>query len=256
MRQKKQLDIHIKSYGKEDIALKKTSLMDFWMLSLALQLSMDGPNHHVLRDHNTVLNIGSCSFHVLHNDFKTGCSTTGWDIQEILGFLREDHQSTTGSSDITLKFVSHTWQENLPVTEKALVIPKLKCFVENVDKVRKHNLHRLIPLKLKVFISVSKLWQPFLTAYETDKPMFFFLSEDLRKILVFVPQRFDGQLFNVEHQCIITDVDLGYAVEKEVEALIASNVVQGDILEARVSCRRLLVSLAEKLLQKSPVTYS
>ncbi|KAJ8872403.1 hypothetical protein PR048_026007 [Dryococelus australis] len=63
---------------------------------------------HVLREHNkTILNIGSCGWHGVHNAFKTGCSATGWDIHEFLGCLytlfkdaparREDYQSTTGS---------------------------------------------------------------------------------------------------------------------------------------------------------------
>ncbi|KAJ8887295.1 hypothetical protein PR048_013510 [Dryococelus australis] len=104
---------------------------------------MDGPNDHVLREHNkTVLNIDSCDLHVVHNAFKTGYSATGWDIYEFRGCLyihfrdalarREDYQSTTGSRDFPLKFVSYRWLENVPVAEKALgVIPKLKCFVEN-----------------------------------------------------------------------------------------------------------------------------
>ncbi|KAJ8887657.1 hypothetical protein PR048_013875 [Dryococelus australis] len=61
---------------------------------------------------------------------------------------------------------------------------------------------------------------------------------------------------DVKNQCNITDVDLDNLAEKEVKTLIESNVAQGDILEARVSCRRLLVSLAEKLLQKPPIRYS
>ncbi|KAJ8894103.1 hypothetical protein PR048_006713 [Dryococelus australis] len=186
MRQIKQLDIHISSrYGKEVKAKNFTSiflghsiakdilngLLDAvaqLKLFLALQLSMDDTNvnwkvyrllqDHLRQEHNkTVLNIGSSSLHVAHNVFKTGCSATSWDIHEFLGCLytlfkeaparREDYQSTTGSI------------------------------------VRKHVLHDLILLKLKVFISVAKLLQPFLTAYHV-------LSEDHRKILVCVLQRF------------------------------------------------------------------
>ncbi|KAJ8869592.1 hypothetical protein PR048_028584 [Dryococelus australis] len=78
---------------------------------------------------------------------------------------RENYQSTIGSSNFPLKFVSHKWLENVPVAEKSLgMIPKPK----------KHILHELTSLKLKVFILVAKLLQPFLTAYQTGKPMLFF----------------------------------------------------------------------------------
>ncbi|KAJ8897746.1 hypothetical protein PR048_003096 [Dryococelus australis] len=101
------------------------------------------------------------------------------------------------------------------------------------------------PLKLKVFISVAKLLQPFLTVYQIDKPMIFFLSETIRKIIVGVLQRFvkaeSLKLANssvqkivhfdfkdVKNQCNIMDVDLGYVAEKEVKTLITSIVVQGE----------------------------
>ncbi|KAJ8876439.1 hypothetical protein PR048_020884 [Dryococelus australis] len=149
--------------------------------------------------------------------------------------------------------------------------PKLKCFVENVDNgkkskppcksfsvARKHVLHERTSLKLKQnCCNLSSVFT------EKANSCFFFLNEDLRTILVCVlPQfmkadklvHFDFK--DIKNQCNITDVDLYYVGEKEVRALIMSNISQCDTLEVWDSCRRLLVSLAGKLLQKSPTTYS
>ncbi|KAJ8885994.1 hypothetical protein PR048_012200 [Dryococelus australis] len=136
------------------------------------------------------------------------------------------------------------------------MIPKLKCFVENVDKgkitkpnwksfsvVRKHILHELTSLKLKVFILVANLLHPIITTYKTGKPMLVkadalnLNNSSVQKLL-----HFDFK--DVKNHCNITDMDFGYLAEKEVKALITLNVSQGDILEVRVSCRRLLMSLA------------
>ena len=56
---------------------------------------MDGPNVNweVLRklddalvedDHNKMLNIGSCTQHVIHGAFQTGSSKTEWQLDKIM----------------------------------------------------------------------------------------------------------------------------------------------------------------------------
>ena len=60
-----------------------------------VQLSMDGPstNWNVLqllhedreeKEYPTIINIGSCSLHVLHGAFKSGMEAAGWDVGKVL----------------------------------------------------------------------------------------------------------------------------------------------------------------------------
>ena len=60
-----------------------------------LHLGMDGPstnwnvldlknNHQAANGFQKVLDIGSCSLHILHDAFQTGMNKPGWDIEKIL----------------------------------------------------------------------------------------------------------------------------------------------------------------------------
>jgi len=84
-----------------------------------VQVSMDGPNvnwkffellkQKILSDHGTnLMNIGSCGLHVIHNSFKMGAESTGWNVSSFLSSLcylfkdsparRENFKNVTGSS--------------------------------------------------------------------------------------------------------------------------------------------------------------
>ena len=56
---------------------------------------MDGPNvnwkfHDLLQEHNseadedasTLISVGSCGLHVVHNAFKTGAQASEWNVEE------------------------------------------------------------------------------------------------------------------------------------------------------------------------------
>ena len=121
-----------------------------------VQLSMDGPNvnwstynklQHKLetQHHFQLINIGSCGLHTLHNAFRAGLVTSGWEIGHKLSALhtlfsdvparREDYESVTKSSCYPLSFCGHRWLENVKVCESALEIHShMKCYVESVSK--------------------------------------------------------------------------------------------------------------------------
>lgn len=101
-----------------------------------IQVTMDGPNVNwkffedlqkkVANDYgNTLINIGSCGLHVVHNSFKRGMEATGWQVSSFLSSFhylfknaparKEDLVSTSGSTLMPLKFVNHRWLENVPV---------------------------------------------------------------------------------------------------------------------------------------------
>ena len=60
-----------------------------------LQLSMDGPNTNwnvlnlvnsllVENGHKSLMEIGSCSLHIVHGAFRTGATKTGWELNKVL----------------------------------------------------------------------------------------------------------------------------------------------------------------------------
>ena len=119
-----------------------------------LQLSMDGPavnwalfnklQETMIEEHNTrSIDIGSCGLHTLHNRFRDGAESTGWDIGSTLGALyrlfkdtparREDYTSVTGSSAFPLRFCSHRWVENVGVARRAkAIMGNVKKYVQAV----------------------------------------------------------------------------------------------------------------------------
>ena len=97
-----------------------------------LQISMDGPNvnwrllEELTKNRNEkdddlpmLLNLGSCSLHVIHGAFRYGALQTEWNLDGILRALwftfhdsparREDFTAITGSSLFPLKFWATCW---------------------------------------------------------------------------------------------------------------------------------------------------
>ena len=112
--QKCQMDVNIR-YWNDETNIAETSYLDskfLWQrnaenlkcelvasilgLDLAkfLQLSMDGPNtnwnvlnlvnsHLVENGHKNLIEIGSCSLHIVHGTFQTGATKTGWELKSL-----------------------------------------------------------------------------------------------------------------------------------------------------------------------------
>ena len=77
--------------------LKCELVASILVLDLAkfLQLSMGGPNtnwnllnlvnsHLVENGHKNLIEIGSCSLHIVHGAFQTGATKTGWELNKVL----------------------------------------------------------------------------------------------------------------------------------------------------------------------------
>lgn len=113
-----------------------------------LLVSMDGPNvnwkfHDILnqeiKNDFSLINIGSCGLHVVHNAFKAGAVETS--SLSTLYYLfkdsparREDFVKVTESDKMPLKFVSHNWFENGPVCERAVQIwDKIPLYVRKAE---------------------------------------------------------------------------------------------------------------------------
>ena len=106
-----------------------------------MQISMDGPNVNLKCYHNLfqerkgeelpdLLNIGSCSWHVVHESFKKGAKEPRWNLGNTLRSLwqlfydtlarREVFIQITGSDLFPLRFCQHRWAEDIKVAEQAL----------------------------------------------------------------------------------------------------------------------------------------
>lgn len=174
-----------------------------------VQVSMDGPNvnwkflkllqEKLKQKHNSnLINIGSCGLHIVHNSFKSGAEVTGWNISSFLSGLyylfkdsparREDFTKVTGCSMLPLKFVSHRWFENVPVCERAILLwDKIVTYVKAVERkqvskptcksyqaVLESGQDTCFVSKLTFFKMIALQLQPFLSQYQSNKPMVVF----------------------------------------------------------------------------------
>lgn len=234
--QSKQMDLHVRLWdganvktkyiGSEfmghssalDVVGKMTNLLSEIGVNNLIQISMDGPNVNwkvfeilqksVQKDvGKSLVNIGSCGLHILHNAFRDGCKSTGWEVEHTLSSIywlfhncparHEDFVAATGCSTNMLRFCNHRWIENVNVSERGILLwPHVKAYVEMVGKGELPNpkvksfkalkdrcADPLFTVKVGIFNSVAREVTPFLTAYQTDKPMLPFLSEDMFKLM-------------------------------------------------------------------------
>ena len=202
-----------------------TSMLD---MSKLIQVSMDGPNvnHKNLEklitersdlypQFNDLIDIGSCSLHVMHGGFKTAFQATGWAIEKILRSLwylfkesparREDFTTITGSTKFPLQFCGTRWVEDVRVAERAVSLwPFIEKYVSITSKWPKAKVpqcssykevsaavkDKLILVKFSFFITVAKLIQPFLVIFQSEKPMVPFLGQEIAKLLKAMMENF------------------------------------------------------------------
>lgn len=268
------------------------------------QISMDGPNvnwkfHDIIQEklsnnHNiSLLNIGSCGLHIVHNSFKSGAVASGWDIESVLKSLyylfkdsparREDYLKVASDSRLPLKFVSHRWLENIPVCERVLAIwddvvkyvgavekkslPKPEC--RSFQVVQQATNHALFVAKLQFFKAVALHLQPFLVCYQTDAPMVPFLSEDLCEIIRALMMRFvksdvlsasssAEKLVKIdvekkENHVTYKKIDIGILVQRELKQVKCS---EKQFMDYRLECKDFLIGTVKKMVNKCPVSYS
>ena len=273
-------------------------------LKSVLQLSMDGPNvnwrfYDVMQEDVKsryqvgLLNIGSCGLHIVNGAFKTGAAASGWEIDSLLSGLywlfkesparREDYRIATGSETFPLKFCRHRWVENVLVVERALsvwdgictyvkktkekkgVIPKCNSWKEVETATR----DPFVTAKLNFFLSVAKMVTPFLTIYQTDRPMIIFLKEDLKNLILTLMRRFiDEDVLKAanttkklikldpkdkKNHCDPKTIDVGYMTDKIIRKM--KNVSELELLSFRMECKEFLVAVVDKLLEKAPILY-
>lgn len=269
-----------------------------------LQISMDGPkaNWSFLNLMNAdrkelgmpeLIEIGSCSLHVLHGAFRYGMEHTEWRLDTLLRALyylfhdsparREDFIAITGSSTFALNFSGTRWLEDVQVAERAILIwDDVTKFVKEIQKRPKSkqpsnssfkNIQLFIsdPLmlaKLRFFVHIAKLLVPFLELYQSDKPMLPFVAADLKTVISDLLAKFVKENTLTEAtttvKLLAIDLDksdnlkLPKAIDIGFSAKLAvqqSTANAQQKLEFYNQCTTGLKFLCKKLLERSPLKY-
>ncbi|KAG8179991.1 hypothetical protein JTE90_007959 [Oedothorax gibbosus] len=270
-----------------------------------LQLSMDGPNVNLkvhemmmkeMKDefNTTLLNVGTCGLHIMHNAFRDGCSAfpevenaasaAYWHFKDSPA-RREDYASLNLDAKFPLKFCKHRWVENEIVLVRLLeILPDVKSYIKEIERKklpRPNNKSfvvlqdmikdELFPAKCNFILSVVKDIQPFLKLYQTDRPMLPFLNGDLNNLLKDLLNRFlkDGSLptsslklldVNIEDNQLqkeVTKINVGFVAKKMLKELNKKDFCnEKKVMEFYLSCRQLLLKLTKKLFQKCPLNFS
>ena len=185
-----------------------------------IQLSMDGPNINwkmldlIVEDRNSnethpnLLDVGSCSLHVVHGAFRTGMKQTDWGIDLLLKSLcrhlhetparKEDYTKMTGSEVFPLQFCGHRWLEDKRVAERAVEMwPSLTTYITEILKkpksqvptsssfstVKSAVLNKLTTAKLEFFMSIAAAMRPYLQTFQSDGPLLPFITSELETLL-------------------------------------------------------------------------
>lgn len=185
-----------------------------------VQISMDGPNVNwklldtIAEERNSneqypsLLDVGSCSLHVVHGAFRSGMNKTNWGLDTLLRSLhnlfhespakREDYTKITKSDIFPLPFCGHRWIEDKKVAERALEIwPNITTYVTEILKKPKSQIptssafvtvksavqNILTIAKLQFFISTASIMKPYLQVFQSDAPLLPFVTSEIQGLL-------------------------------------------------------------------------
>ena len=187
------------------------------MLVQILQLSLDGPNANSLffnqlqnkrksDELSEFIDVGAYILHTVHRSLETDVNTSPLNLKNLLKGAhwilhdtpawREDYFNITASTKYPLPFVSTRWVEDKAVGERLIElwpdILKIFEFWEGLVKSKRpksksytnllpHIKDKLIVAKLKFFVNVAAIIQPYLTCYQGDGPMLPFTARDMQK---------------------------------------------------------------------------
>ena len=261
-----------------------------WALFDRLQETLDAEYDHKL------INIGSCGLHTLHNRFRDGAQSTDWGLGGILNALyrlfkdvparREDYINATGNNDsqFPLKFCQHRWVENVIVANRDMEIREnIESYVTSgsnkeckdpctkaFETVKQWIADPLGKAKLAFFVYVATPIESFLRIYQTDYPMIPYMANDLglvfktllnRIITAEVMEEAGDDCYklikidtsNKANLRSLKNMYVGFGAAAELKIKPGS---EKDWLEFRQACRRFILTIIDKLKQKSPLNHS
>ena len=269
-------------------------------LNCYLQVSMDGPNvnwrfYDMLKarrrsdDLPSLLDLGSCGLHVINGAFMNGITKMEWKIDKMLSCAYwmfntewpgrlEDYTTLSGSTDYPFQFCKTRWVENTKLASRLLtILPYIRAYKRGVvskqvtkptcqsyDTLVKWLSDPLINVKIQVFWSLAREVEPFLTMYQTHKPMVPFLFADLTNMVKSVLGRIlkpdkvaasDVVKIDLDNETTMP-ADLGFAAEKEIKVLLHKRkIIERDVLDVRTTVKSGIIKMVKKLQEKSPLKY-
>ncbi|KAK3909787.1 Light-independent protochlorophyllide reductase subunit N [Frankliniella fusca] len=188
----------------------------------------------------------------------------------------------TGSSKFPQKYYAVRWLDNASTADRGReILPNLVTFVDKVEeggredeiKSSSFNVHvkavkdPMLGPKLAFFSYIARLVEPFLTAYQTNKPMAPFLHTDLSALVrdlynLFVKKDYLKEKTDVFDVDVTKDVNLIPAQDmtlsfsvKEALQKIDKPAPKKDMLKFKEECIALLKAMTLKLTEKSPLKY-
>lgn len=272
-----------------------------------LQLGMDGPNvnlkvHRLYvedrkkldKEMPDLIDIGTCSLHVIHGALQTGMKKSGWEIERVLKCLwrlfhdtyvrRTSYTDITNSTVFPLKFCATRWVEDEPVASRALKIwPNIVKYVlvtlkkkkseiptcTSFDVVREAVADKLMVAKLEFFIFIAKKLKPILTKYQDDKPLAIYLGKDIAELLDDLMELFvkedvlDQNRTGYKLAALDVENNENIIAAKSInigngarQAIQSIKISELQKLEFRSSCRQALCATVAKIQERCPLKYA
>ena len=162
-----------------------------------------------------LVELGSCSLHIVHGALSTGIKKSTWFLEKLLRSLfylfedppawREDFITITKTTTFPKPFCATRWLGDIPVAQRAIDIwSSITKYVVETMKKSKSKIptfesfkvvsecvnDAFILAKLEFLVCIAKQLQPFLTKYQCDWPMMPFLARDLELVLRGLMSRF------------------------------------------------------------------
>ena len=188
--------------------------------------------------------------------------------------------SRTECQEFPPEWCAVRWVDNVRVIEKNLeLLPHVKTFVSiftsktapdtiSFVKVKAACSDKLYEAKLKFFLSVANQLKPFLTCFQTDKPMMPFMAGELFNIIRGLAQCFvkrsvlEGAKsltklltvdFTKEENCLsCLDVDIGFGAKAPLKNVQVSELLR---LNFQRNCIKFLTATTAKIFENSLVRY-
>ena len=267
---------------------------------------MDGPNVNLkfhklfVEDRKKVdpdlpdlIDIGTCSLHVVHGALQTGIKKSTRELDHLLKslwwFFHNTYQRRTLYTEITdstvfpLHFCATRWVEDAAVATRAIEIwPNITKYVTEILERKPSEIptctsftivreavqrDKLVVAKLEVFRFIAGMMKPFLAKYQDKKPLVIFLGSDLAILMndlmelfvkseVLEENRTAYKLANLDISASVKSPKHIYIVNGARLALQQSQASELQKLDFMNCCSKMFVAVVTKLQERCPLKYS
>lgn len=237
-------------------------------------------------DGKSILDIGICSLHTVNGAIKTAINKCEWNLSQFFRSLynffkgsparRAKYTEITSSKSFPFKFTSVRWLENGPCVDQTIkIFDHVSQFIkEYAEEKENKNLQYLretmkdpfLKAKLCAFRSILSDIEPFLRRFQSQKPMVPYLFSSIEELLKKEMMRFikpekireantSQKLINLdlhlfENLAKVEKIDVGFGAKNILRQIKSS---EKDKLAFRIEFRTLLITMINKLKEKSPL---